>query len=148
MNFFNALQSLAQSEEGQIFIPLAEWKIKQLLTHDVVDPLIAAYDRAHPQAGESEMVESIDGSLWHETRQNIGPFSIAVDIARNVPTVDGPVRAFILSRLAALAAVQEETPQVVSPPAPDTTGPMHMETVTTGGSGNAIPLGQSQEGQP
>lgn len=101
----------------------------------ILSGYIAIERMKDPAADDATIAARADGDLKHYARGKVG---WVVDLLW--PFIEPEIDQAIQSELKV-----EKDAAPPAPPTPDTTGPLHMETATAGGSGTAIPLGPGGE---
>jgi hypothetical protein len=89
------LQSIILSEVAPRVLSAAESTVDGIIADEI--------KHGDDTRTEQAIIDDIDGRIWHSARLYLKWAGFVVDIARNQPSVDGPIRQLITARLTAIA---------------------------------------------
>ena len=108
-DILSSIEAFAASEEGAPLVAMAFGKA-QSLASNILGGLIATEIQNNKDATEQEIVDNVDGDLWHMARRKLGFLGFTVDILRSNQTYDGPLRSLIAAELAQRAVNSKSNP--------------------------------------
>lgn len=117
MNIFQSIEQFLQSEAGAAVLQTVQTQVLPsasqrvlAMARNTVDGIIAdEIEHGDPARTEAQVVDDIDGRIWHNARPVLGWAGFSVDVLRRQPADDQPIRDLIAQHLAALA-VKESSP--------------------------------------